>query len=129
MLGRIALFAAIAAPPFASLAETPYTDEYATCMEKSGGVTVDMLDCIAAEYEVQDARLNAHYKALSASLTPQRRKALVEAQRLWIRYRDANCGFRADADGGTAAGLMANDCLLTETAERAQELANLRRDD
>lgn len=46
----------------------------------------------------------------------------MTAQRAWVQYRDANCAFYADPDGGTAAGVAANDCMLREIAERAAEL-------
>ena len=49
-----------------------------------------------------------------------------DAQRLWLQYRDANCQFYADPDGGTAAGVAAADCVLQMTAGRARELAGLR---
>ena len=69
---------------------------------------------------------NRNYKALMAELTPARKKQLQTAQRLWLQYRDANCHFYADPDGGTAAGVAAADCVLQMTAHRARELADLR---
>ncbi|MBB3143111.1 lysozyme inhibitor LprI family protein [Halomonas organivorans] len=102
-------------------ANEPYTPGYTACMEEAGGVTVDMIDCIAEELETQDARLNGAYQALRGELSEQRRQSLLQAQRLWIQYRDANCQFYATA-GGTLARVSANECMLRETAERAQEL-------
>jgi uncharacterized protein YecT (DUF1311 family) len=107
-------------------AEDLYTGKYSTCMEASGGVTVAMLDCIAEEVATQDARLNAAYKTLGAGLPPSRKKQLVAVQRLWIQYRDANCKFYADPDGGTAAAVASNECVLRETAARASELESLK---
>ena len=57
------------------------TKQFSICMDKSGGVTSDMLDCIGAETKRQDARLNKAYKDVMASLTPARKKQLQEAQR------------------------------------------------
>jgi uncharacterized protein YecT (DUF1311 family) len=94
-------------------------------MDRSGGVTVEMIDCMAAELKRQDAALNANYKVLTNQLTPSRRKQLLEAQRAWIRFRDTNCQFYADPDGGTLAVVEANSCVLTMTASRAQELSQL----
>jgi uncharacterized protein YecT (DUF1311 family) len=113
----------MSAPCFAQ--ENGLTKQYSDCMEKSGGVTVDMLDCIGEEYRRQDARLNAFYKAASAKLAPARRKPLLDAQRAWIQYRDLNCKFYADPDGGTLATVEANACMLTMTAARAQELSQI----
>jgi len=98
------------------------TKQFSICMDKSGGVTSDMLDCIGAETKRQDARLNKAYKDVMASLTPARKKQLQEAQRAWIKYRDANCTFYADPDGGTMATVSSHDCFMSATASRAKEL-------
>lgn len=103
-------------------AKEPYSDRFSACIKDSGGVTVSMVNCIAEELEKQDARLNSVYKQFSASLTAERKKDLVEAQRLWIQYRDANCKFYVDPEGGTAELLAGNECLLWQTTERANEL-------
>jgi uncharacterized protein YecT (DUF1311 family) len=123
------LFAAlvIAGVPYAASAhETGLSKLYAACMDKSGGVTAGMIECITAENQRQDARLNKAYKALMAELQPPRKTQLQEAQRAWIKYRDANCNFYDDPDGGTLARVNANSCMLTATADRARELENFR---
>ena len=104
-----------------------FTARYSACVERSNGVTADMLDCIAAELATQDARLNAAYRTLTSQLGPERKQQLVATQRLWIQYRDANCGFYADPDGGTLATLSSNQCMLDETTRRAAELETLGR--
>lgn len=103
------------------------TKQYGSCLEKAGGVTAAMHECISAETKVHDVKLNANYKALSAKLPPERRAALLEAQRAWLKYRDANCRFYADPEGGTMAGVEASDCFLRMTADRAKEIAELTR--
>lgn len=122
---RQALAVALAAVSFTCLADEHYSGGYSACMDKSGGVTVEMVNCIGAETQVQDLELNLAYKKLGTQLTPERKKQLVTAQRLWLQYRDANCRFYADPDGGTAAGVASNDCFLSETARRANELKAL----
>ena len=101
-----------------------YTGRYATCMDQSGGVTSYMLDCIGEELHLQDAWLNSVYRELRDELSPERRQALLTAQRLWIQYRDAKCNFESDprGEGGTLAHVITNMCILSETAERADEL-------
>ena len=96
--------------------------QFSACMDKSGGVTVDMLYCIGAETKRQDARLNKAYKEVMHQLSPARKKELQDAQRAWIKYRDANCNFYADPDGGTMATVSSNDCFMSATASRAKEL-------
>lgn len=40
--------------------------QFSSCMDKSGGVTADMLDCIGSETKRQDTRLNKTYKEVMA---------------------------------------------------------------
>lgn len=104
-----------------------YTKQFSDCMAASGGVTVAMLDCIGTETRTQDARLNGAYQHLGSQLEPARKTLLRSAQRLWVQYRDANCGFYNDPDGGTSATVIASDCVLTATASRAKELEDVSR--
>ena len=98
--------------------------EYSKCIEQSGGATPGMLDCIGAEAKRQDKRLNEAYKKLMNELKPERKRQLQQAQRLWIKYIEANCNFYLDPDGGTAATLAANECPVLAKAARAKELEN-----
>ena len=109
-------------------ADTEMTQEYSTCLEKSNGVTVEMINCTLAETIRQDALLNENYKRLISKLTTGRKNALIEAQRNWIKFRDTNCGFYADPEGGSAARLTAHECILNATAQRAKELRLLTTD-
>lgn len=106
----------------AEAADGDLSAAYSTCMDRSNGVTANMIDCIAAETGRQDARLNTAYKNAMATLSAKRKKDLQDVQRLWIRYRDANCSFYADPDGGTLARVNANSCMMDATAARAKEL-------
>lgn len=93
---------------------------YESCMDKSGGVTVEMHDCMNAEHALQDKRLNAAYKA-ALKVAEERAGALKEAQRAWLKFRDLNCGFFGGGEG-TIAGIIGSSCVLNMTAERADEL-------
>lgn len=122
----LAISSTLAAPAAAQPSAPQLSASFAACMDKSGGVTAEMHACISAEHGRQDQQLNRNYQALMAELTPERKKQLQTAQRLWLQYRDANCQFYADPDGGTLAGVAAADCVLQITAHRARELADLR---
>ena len=106
-------------------AERQMTLEYSTCLKKTNGVTVEVLDCISAELKRQDVRLNENYNKLMSKLSGVRKKALVEAQRAWIKFRDADCGFYYDPEGGSSAHMASNECVLNATADRANELRSL----
>ena len=59
--------------------------DYSKCIEQSGGTDAGMLDCMGAEAERQDKKLNDVYKKLMNQLTPARKKQLQETQRIWIK--------------------------------------------
>jgi uncharacterized protein YecT (DUF1311 family) len=107
-------------------AEAQYSAEYSKCMDKAAGVTADTITCIGTEVAQQDKKLNANYKALKASLNPTRQKQLQEVQKIWLNFRDSNCQFYADPEGGSLQRVLANECVLKLTTQRAQELVDLR---
>lgn len=119
-----ALAAATTMPLAVHAQEINLTKQFSVCMDKADGVTQNMVECIDAEIKRQDARLNKAYKALVADLNPERKKQLLEAQRAWLKFRDTNCAFYFDPEGGTIARVQAVDCLMTMTASRAKELEN-----
>ncbi|WP_207458097.1 lysozyme inhibitor LprI family protein [Azospirillum sp. SYSU D00513] len=107
--------------------EESYSVRFSQCMDRSGGVTSEMLDCISAEHERQDALLNVAYKAAmkaAEETDPARSKELRDVQRTWLKYRELKCGFEAGA-GGTIAIVNAASCNLAMTAERAKELEHI----
>lgn len=95
------------------------------CIAKAGAVDPAVLECIGSEHEVQDRRLNSSYKALMAKLDASRKKQLQEAQRLWLKYVEANCDFYYDPNGGTAARMMSAQCFVDFRARRADELEDM----
>ena len=122
---KLVVFAISAAPLLAHAADAPVSKQFGTCMDRSGGVTAEMLNCIATETGAQDKALNANYMLLMRRITVPRRSVLQAAQREWIKYRDANCSFYADPDGGTSANVDAASCVMQMTADRAKELGDL----
>ena len=60
--------------PALAAADSDLSQAYSACMDKSKGVTSEMLDCISAELTRQDARLNENYKRLMS-------KALCKTKR------------------------------------------------
>ena len=111
-----------------ALAVDKYSKQYAVCMngpQASNGVTGAMQNCGSKEIKHQDKRLNSAYKALKKSLSKTRQKELLTAQRLWIKYRDANCGFYNDPNGGTMHRLFAQECFMDATRSRADELKSM----
>ena len=124
VIGLVLLLSTSLAVP----ADRELTQEYSACLNKANGITAEMINCMLAETRRQDARLNENYKKLLSKSATERKNALIEAQRAWIRFRDANCGFYADPEGGSAARMAANECILNATADRAKELQLLTSD-
>lgn len=106
-------------------ADDGYSETYTACMDESGGVTVNMLDCTGSETEQQDARLNQNYKAAMRALTPAQQTQLRDAQRLWIKFRDADCALLGSLTGGSIDRINSASCFMDMTKQRADDLARL----
>lgn len=121
------LLAGLAAPALAAgnPPKDGYTNVYHRCMEAAGGVTSAMLECIDKETQVQDARLNHAYRLAQQALDAALQSPLREAQRQWIKYRDANCGLYGRLTGGSIDRLNGASCVLEMTRERAEDLHGL----
>jgi len=107
-------------------AEKEYSADYARCLnggDAAKGVTAAMATCINTEYTRQDRRLNAAYQTAMAAQPAARRTALRDAQRAWIKRRDADCA--KGMTGGTIDILNRASCYLEVTTVRAVELERM----
>lgn len=95
-----------------------YDSEYQICSENS---TQGIVECVSRLTQQWDKRLNVSYRELMNGSEAPEQAALKSAQRLWIQYRDANCGYYAAAPG-TISRVMAAECLRFMTKERTCEL-------
>ena len=110
-----ALLLAAAALPGAGHA-AGLSAKYQACAARAGGNVVQQTVCDQSEIGAQDDRLNKAYQQVMRQLSadPGRKAALRDRQRAWIKQRDYSCKLNGDT---TDAG-----CVLTKTAERADEL-------
>lgn len=92
------------------------------CMQKDSS-TAGMIQCVNAEFAIQDKILNENYKKVMGVLTEENRKNLKDVQRKWVAYKEAKCAFYPRQ--GTIHRLDAADCYLQMTKERATELADM----
>jgi uncharacterized protein YecT (DUF1311 family) len=84
-----------------------------------------MNQCASKEYAALDAELNTQYNAQMGYLkTPARKKALQDAQKKWIAFRDADCQYQAGKreEGGSLWPLVQAQCLSGQTKVRVQQL-------
>jgi uncharacterized protein YecT (DUF1311 family) len=89
--------------------------------QECGVSTQEMVDCLNAKTAQWDKRMTIAYQLMLKAGSPEQRKQLRAAQRLWIQYRDANCLYY-DLGEGSIAKIDAADCLLSMTQARAKEL-------
>lgn len=113
MLLALMLLAQVTTAP----ADAPYPPDPA-CMAED---TVGMVECQKRDLAIWDGRLNREYRAAMQRVGPVSHTKLRKAQRLWIAFRDANCGVYA-AHGGTIRALLGGSCMVRMTRERTLEL-------
>lgn len=96
------------------------------CTAATDESTMAMIGCISAETTVWDDLLNTEYKARRAEMLAQGgglNDKLLDAQRAWIAFRDAECALEVARWGdGTLAGVVGANCLMEMTAARAAQL-------
>jgi len=117
-------------------------------------VQQEMNWCAGQDYAAADAQLNAQWKITAAVMkerdagmtadfgpinpsTPREHaearmaytghfQSLLEAQRAWLAYRDAQCRLEGYAFfGGSAQPMIVSGCLAMLTRQRTQELRDL----
>jgi uncharacterized protein YecT (DUF1311 family) len=127
-LAAALLLAAAPAAPAAALAAMPSKPRPVSAVQQAArcdGDAYEILDCISALLDAQDARLNRAYRAAIVQPEPGR-TALRKAQRSWIRTRDAECNAVIDVGPDVRVGLQGNievtRCLLKRTEARAAVL-------
>lgn len=105
--------------------EKRYSRDYIQCMDASGGVTADMMDCLGTEIDRQDARLNQAYVMVMRPLPKPRKDKLRGLQRAWIKQRDSKCARASAAEGGgSLSSIIYSSCILDETIGRTIFLEN-----
>ena len=91
------------------------------CQQEPGGAsTMGMIDCITREQMVWDERLNRVYREALKEGPSKLAKALRDAQRVWLQWREKRCKLpEIDNEGGSIAGPLYAGCMLDATARQA----------
>lgn len=87
------------------------------------GSTPEIVDCLMAQRAHWDKELTIAYQEAMKDAAPAQKEKLREAERAWIKYRDANCAYYL-AGEGTIARINAAACFRDMTKRRAEELAS-----
>jgi uncharacterized protein YecT (DUF1311 family) len=102
---------------------------------KNATSTVQMNECMTQDARAADAKLNQTYRRVLATLGgadddskqsyPASTKAsLIEAQRAWVKFRDADCKAVFNRwKGGTIRSVMQLGCMKDRAEQRTRELA------
>jgi uncharacterized protein YecT (DUF1311 family) len=86
------------------------------------GGTLQMVECLGEQRDAWDKELNKLYQAAPADAHAEQRKALRQAQRAWLKFREANCNYYWLGEGSIAK-ISAAQCARDMTEKRARELA------
>ncbi len=97
--------------------------------------TIEINECGKIELAKKDKELNAAYQQLLKKLAPadksddtkyaEVKKQLIEAQKNWIKYRDADCSAKYTLyEQGSIRGIVHLSCLIQRTEQRTKELLN-----
>ena len=120
----IAAFVALASAQ--PTADVPLSAQLDQCMDSGDaarGVHPAMMDCVFAEFRLQDARLNRTYAATMRRLRPAAQARLRTLQRAWIRTRDRECQDAwEESGGGQLSDLERASCRAQATANRTRWL-------
>ena len=111
----------VAAAALIGAAAFAYAGEQGEPGKVCDGSTPEMVDCLNAQRAHWDKQLTIAYQEALKNAGPQQRELLRQAERAWIKYRDANCDYYA-AGEGSIARIEAAECLRAMTEVRAREL-------
>lgn len=83
-----------------------------------------MNQCADASFKESDKKLNELYKQIEARLNDDAdgKKLLIEAQRDWVEFRDAECKFRtAGSARGSVVPMLISMCMDSLTQTRVKD--------
>lgn len=94
-----------------------------------------MKQCVFAEYDRQDKKLNAEYQELMGKLKKDESdegkeilNRVIKAERAWITLRDTSCAVEGiDMMNGSGEGLIIGGCLGKMTRERVVYVMGLQK--
>jgi len=89
----------------------------------SVGSGAETAQCFYEAAKKANSDLNRFYGILQRKLSPGNQEKLQATQRVWVRFRDANCeAERQLYTGGSAAPMVFQSCIEADTRERTKEL-------
>jgi uncharacterized protein YecT (DUF1311 family) len=81
----------------------------------------------AAQAKATDKRLNEVYQQVIKDFNAESKQEIIEAQRAWIKFRDAQAKFEENQyKGGSLAPLVYWNCMTRMTNARIKELEDVK---
>jgi uncharacterized protein YecT (DUF1311 family) len=105
------------------LALPPFAFAQGNCDDAKDQATMN--ECFDAAFKKSDKKLNELYKQIETRLKDDAdtEKLLVQAQRDWVKFRDAECRFQtAGAAGGSIIPTLIATCMDSLTQSRVKDL-------
>lgn len=91
--------------------------------------TLEINECAQQKFAAADKRLNTAYQVVLKQLDrgadngPFTKEALIDAQRKWVAFREADCKARAALyRGGSIAPSVYMECMIAHADERTKVL-------
>ncbi|WP_244426078.1 lysozyme inhibitor LprI family protein [Mesorhizobium amorphae] len=101
----------------------------AACVDRTNGVSEEMLDCGKVEIDKWDARLNAAYQTLLHRESGARRARLQAEQKAWLRHHlKETHRLTVDPDTGSGAFMVSQGFELDDITKRTLALERRVRD-
>lgn len=90
---------------------------------KAPASNAEMTACFVSASKAADERLNKIYSRIREVLSADEQRDLQAAQRLWLKFRDANCAAERNLyAGGSAAPTVYAACIEADTQQRTSDL-------
>jgi uncharacterized protein YecT (DUF1311 family) len=82
-----------------------------------------MTGCFISASKTADERLNRIYSRIREVLSADEQRDLQSAQRVWLKFRDANCSAERNLyEGGSAGPTVYAACIEADTRQRTSDL-------
>ncbi len=105
----------------ATVVLTPAVAAEKNCADLNTQMEINI--CEGKIFDQADAALNAAYAKLTAKAGAEGKAKLVEAQRNWIKYRDAQCAFETlGSSRGSIHGMEVAICMAELTKAQTKRL-------
>ncbi|MCO5067020.1 MAG: lysozyme inhibitor LprI family protein [Rhizobiaceae bacterium] len=109
--------------PMVQAASAQSVAEMKACVDRSGGVSTEMLKCGKIEIDKWDKRLNAAYQTLMHHGSHAEHDRLRREQRVWLKHHlNETHRLAADPDNGSVAFIVSQDFELSDISQRTLEL-------